>query len=309
MSTNSKTKDKPTEGGRDFQNKAHYESGNDERGTPVELARQLKRANGGRFDLDPCSGCEPEPIGEERFTIEDDGLAQRWFGAVWMNPPYSDIEDWMKKASTEAQRDDVDYVLCLVPNRTSTQWFHKYAVEAEVFCVIEGRLKFEHTDGSAPFPSAIFAYGDVPDDVMDVLHHRGAVYHIEEGDDGQQVRLMEWAEDDVEEPEEDNSIVVSQSECQPLKSVNLHDRLTLHINDKTLGAPDHLDAVVTVEILAGQVRNGQQELLTQVPQDDRDGTWYMLSYPVFGDGSVYAAVEEPGSGWYDVILEKVEINE
>jgi len=72
----------------------------DYQGTPPELARDLKAAVGGRFDTDPCSGAEPEPIAHTRYTEADDGLAadSPWTGTVFVNPPYSDAEPWARKA-------------------------------------------------------------------------------------------------------------------------------------------------------------------------------------------------------------------
>jgi len=171
-----------------FVDDAHFSSGNDERGTPVELIRPLKEAMGG-YDLDAASGCEPEPIAPNRYTKDDDGLAKPWFGDVWLNPPYSDIHAWMEKAHKESRSPDVDSVTCLVPNRTSTKWFHCHAAHADAYVVIEGRLKYVHTDGSAPFPSAIFVFGDVPGGLYDELAKRGVVYRRDDEPETKQATL------------------------------------------------------------------------------------------------------------------------
>lgn len=179
----------PQENSRSFTDDAHFSSGNDERGTPQSLIRPLKRAIGG-FDLDAASGCEPEPIAPTRYTKEDDGLARPWFGNVWLNPPYSDIAEWMEKAWKESLNPDVDSILVLVPNRTSTQWFHDHATKADYYVVLEGRLKYVHTDGSAPFPSAIFVYGDAPDAVLGELASRGGLYQLAKQQDTEQTTLV-----------------------------------------------------------------------------------------------------------------------
>lgn len=42
------------------------------------------------FDLDPCAAeGQPWPTARHHFTVVDNGLLQRWFGRVWLNPPYS----------------------------------------------------------------------------------------------------------------------------------------------------------------------------------------------------------------------------
>jgi len=70
-----------------------------------------------------------------------------------MNPPYGrEIIRWMKKAHESAQ--DGATVVCLVPARTDTKWWHEYAAPHEVR-FIRGRLKFGDAKNSAPFPSAV----------------------------------------------------------------------------------------------------------------------------------------------------------
>lgn len=159
-----------------METETHFSSETDEWATPPELLRPLADAVGG-FDLDPCSGAERKSIASDTYTKADDGLAQKWFGAVWMNPPYSEIADWMEKASTEVRREQVDSVIALVPARTSTQWFHNYAAEASAIAFVEGRLQFGDADNSAPFPSAVVVFGDVEDDVYSFLSNRGMVFH------------------------------------------------------------------------------------------------------------------------------------
>jgi len=48
------------------------------------------------FDLDVCAppGGLPWIPAARYFTMADDGLAQEWYGRVWMNPPYSDSAPW-----------------------------------------------------------------------------------------------------------------------------------------------------------------------------------------------------------------------
>jgi site-specific DNA-methyltransferase (adenine-specific) len=48
-------------------------------------------------------------------------------------------------------------VVCLVPARTDTQWWHEYAMKSEIR-FIKGRLKFGDAENSAPFPSAIVVF-------------------------------------------------------------------------------------------------------------------------------------------------------
>ena len=74
-------------------------------------------------------------------------------GVVWLNPPYGrTIGEWMKKANDEAKHGAT--VVCLVPARTDTNWWHNYCIQHEVR-FIKGRLKFGNQKNSAPFPSAL----------------------------------------------------------------------------------------------------------------------------------------------------------
>jgi site-specific DNA-methyltransferase (adenine-specific) len=58
----------------------------------------------------------------------------------------------MQKAHEASQEDTT--VVCLVPARTDTKWWHEYAIQHEVRFV-KGRLKFGDAKNSAPFPSAV----------------------------------------------------------------------------------------------------------------------------------------------------------
>lgn len=91
------------------------------------------------------------------FTPEDDGLKQIWIGSCWMNPPYGrEIKHWIKKAYEEGQMDAK--VVCLIPARTDTQYWHDYVMKASEIRFIKGRLKFVGAKHGAPFPSAIVVF-------------------------------------------------------------------------------------------------------------------------------------------------------
>ena len=58
----------------------------------------------------------------------------------------------MAKASEAAKAGAT--VVCLVPARTDTAWWHEHVIKHEVR-FIKGRLKFGGAKNSAPFPSAV----------------------------------------------------------------------------------------------------------------------------------------------------------
>lgn len=123
-------------------------------GTPQDFFDRLNAAF--RFETDVCA--LPENAKCARYhSPEDDGLAQEWRGTCWMNPPYGrEIGAWVEKAHRSA-RENGATVVCLLPARTDTRWWHDYCAKAEVHFV-RGRLKFGDAKASAPFPSAVVVF-------------------------------------------------------------------------------------------------------------------------------------------------------
>lgn len=128
----------------------HFSSETDLHATPQDFFDKLNAEFG--FDIDVCATAKNSKCAKF-YTKDDDGLSQDWAGVVWMNPPYGrEISRWMKKANEAAN--DGATVVCLVPARTDTNWWHEYAIQHEVR-FIRGRLKFGDAKNSAPFPSAV----------------------------------------------------------------------------------------------------------------------------------------------------------
>jgi phage N-6-adenine-methyltransferase len=110
------------------------------------------------FTLDPCSTAENAKC-STYFTRDDDGLSRQWAPhTVYMNPPYGrEIGEWMRKAYEESRNGAT--VVCLVPARTDTRWFHDYVNGiADEVRFVKGRLKFGGSKDSAPFPSMVVVY-------------------------------------------------------------------------------------------------------------------------------------------------------
>jgi hypothetical protein len=73
-----------------------------------------------------------------------------------MNPPYGrEIRHWMRKAFESARAGAT--VVCLIPARTDTDWWHRYAIRGEIR-FLKGRLKFGDAPQAAPFPSAVVVF-------------------------------------------------------------------------------------------------------------------------------------------------------
>ncbi|WP_084501477.1 DNA N-6-adenine-methyltransferase [Nocardia xishanensis] len=115
----------------------------------------------GAFDLDPCAA-EPRPWDTARRHIAppDDGLAATWEGRVFLNPPYSNLTDWLGKLADHGRG------TALIFARTETRWFVDLVWQrASAVMFLHGRLHFHLPDGSrargnAGAPSCLVAYGD-----------------------------------------------------------------------------------------------------------------------------------------------------
>lgn len=128
-------------------------SATDQWATPQDFYDQVNAEFG--FELDVCASPENAKC-SRYFTREVDGLAQEWGGVCWMNPPYGRvIGDWMRKAWESSLNGAT--VVCLVPSRTDTRWWHDYAMRGEIRYV-KGRLKFGDAKTNAPFPCALVIF-------------------------------------------------------------------------------------------------------------------------------------------------------
>ena len=109
------------------------------------------------FTLDPCSTDENAKC-EKHYTKEDDGLAQDWTGeTVFCNPPYGrEMPKWIKKCYEHFSGGGT--AVMLIPARTDTKAFHDYIYGKAEIRFVRGRLKFNGTNNSAPFPSMVVVY-------------------------------------------------------------------------------------------------------------------------------------------------------
>jgi site-specific DNA-methyltransferase (adenine-specific) len=122
--------------------------------TPAEWFTYLNLEFG--FTLDSCCTHETAKC-KKHYTPDENGLAQSWADErVFMNPPYGrEISEWMEKAYTESRVNNA-LVVCFVPARVDTNWWHDYAVKGERRFP-KGRVK--NPSGVAwPFPIAIVIF-------------------------------------------------------------------------------------------------------------------------------------------------------
>ena len=120
----------------------------DDWSTPKDLYAELDKEF--RFTFDPC------PLkSEDRTSL----LFKDWHGSVFVNPPYSNIGNFIEKAMLELKKGNAHTIVFLVPARTDTKWFHEHVLgrKAEIR-FIKGRLKFGDRKNSAPFPSIVIVW-------------------------------------------------------------------------------------------------------------------------------------------------------
>lgn len=137
---------------------AMFSSKSDAWATPQKFFDELNAEF--HFNLDPCADSSNAKC-DKFFTEEDDGLTKSWEGyTVFCNPPYgrNTTGKWIEKAYRESRNPNT-MVVCLVPARTDTRWFHDYVIGKSEIRFVRGRLKFGDGTSPAPFPSMVVIFG------------------------------------------------------------------------------------------------------------------------------------------------------
>jgi phage N-6-adenine-methyltransferase len=100
----------------------------------------------GGIDLDPASShaAQGHVKAKRFFTMSDDGLAQRWSGRVFLNPPYAmpTIKQFVSKMTGAYEGDEFSEGILLTNNATDTEWFHTAAKVCTAICLTRGRISF-----------------------------------------------------------------------------------------------------------------------------------------------------------------------
>lgn len=106
--------------------------------TPPELVLSLS-LEFGPFEID-FAATQANKKAPRCFTPDVDALKQDWTGLTgFLNPPYGRMTaPFVKKASESKAR-----VVCLLPARTDTKWFHDHVQgRARLIRFLKGRPKF-----------------------------------------------------------------------------------------------------------------------------------------------------------------------
>lgn len=132
--------------------KTKFATGRQDWETPASLFDPLNAEFG--FTLDVCA-TEENAKCPHFFTPQGDALSMSWAGVCWMNPPFGSQGEWVKKAYEAAKLGAT--VVCLLPARTNTGWWHDYCLNGEIR-FIRGRPVFKGAKHGLPQPLAIVIF-------------------------------------------------------------------------------------------------------------------------------------------------------
>lgn len=114
----------------------------------------------GSIDLDPASNEYANKIikAKKYFDSKTDGLKQKWFGNIWMNPPYAQplINDFINRLETESY----NQAIVLVNNATETSWGQKILELSNAVCFHSKRIRFinPENESNAPLQGQMIIY-------------------------------------------------------------------------------------------------------------------------------------------------------
>jgi hypothetical protein len=117
--------------------------------TPSAIIEAARRTLGG-IDLDPASSAAANDRVQAAtyFTEAIDGLAQDWFGRVWMNHPFGRVQNprWIQKIEREMEAGRMVEACCITFACTSESWFQPLLRRPQ--CFLTPRTNYLLPDGS-----------------------------------------------------------------------------------------------------------------------------------------------------------------
>ncbi len=136
----------------------------DSRFTPPEFMDGIYQAFG-EIDLDPCGNALSPVIARRRIMLSEggDGLTDNWSGRlVFVNPPFSALLQWLRRAYDQWIAGNVETVVCLVPVRTDSAWFQDTLSSVADIYLLRGRVRFLNSHGKGqhtPFSLMLVTLG------------------------------------------------------------------------------------------------------------------------------------------------------
>lgn len=129
-----------------FDKKIQGTRSSDDYATPKKFYKKLN--NEFDFDFDPCP-----------LKSKINGLELDWLGNIYINPPYSNIEPFLKKGLEELKKGNASKLVYLIPIRSDTKYWHNLIMPyAKEIRFIKGRLNFNDKKSPAPFPCVLVIF-------------------------------------------------------------------------------------------------------------------------------------------------------
>ncbi len=106
------------------------------------------------FTRDVCASSDNTKC-KNYWSELDSCLNKTWDGVNWMNPPYKNMKQFIKKAYDESGN---AITVALIPARTNTRWWHDWCMKGEVWFIC-GRPRFKGCSHGLPQPLALVVFG------------------------------------------------------------------------------------------------------------------------------------------------------
>lgn len=125
-------------------NKVLFSSLTDDYRTPESIYKKLDEEF--KFNYDPCP----------YQSNDKSSLLKEWGSRSFVNPPYSNIFNFLQKGYIEYTKGKL--IVFLIPSRTDTIYWHKFVMKATNIRFIKERLRFNNSKNTAPFPSCVVIF-------------------------------------------------------------------------------------------------------------------------------------------------------
>lgn len=130
--------------------------------TPPELLKAIRRRLCiGIFDVDVAAS-KDNAVCPYYYDEERNGLAQSWTvpeaesNWAWCNPPYANIEEWVRKATLEAKKGA--NTAMLIPASVGSEWWRTWVEPYAYQLFLSPRITFVGCDTPYPKDCALLLY-------------------------------------------------------------------------------------------------------------------------------------------------------
>jgi len=156
--------------------------------TPEKYVEAVRHVLG-EIDLDPASHPVANKIVKATtyFSLDEDGLKQKWARRIFLNPPYGDlVAPFVTKAVTEYEAGHISEAIILVnAHATDAAWFQPLC--NYVLCFTDHRIDFYSSETLQPSTASthgsVFAYlGPNEDKFIEAFWRFGRVFKVCDAD-------------------------------------------------------------------------------------------------------------------------------